>query len=167
MTVSRVRIFLVAAALVFLFSNGLMAAEEMAAEEAVSTPEAVGPTDPVELEAFIDGMMAAHMPSRDIPAATIAVVKDGELFFAKGYGFADRENRTPVEADTTLFRIASISKLFTWTAVMQLAERGQLDLDADVNTYLKSFQIPATYPEPITMKHLLSHTPGFEEGALG
>jgi len=124
-------------------------------------------SDTADLEAFIDGMMAAHMPSRKIPAATIAIVKDGELLFAKGYGFADRETRTPVEADRTLFRPGSISKLFTWTAVMQLAERGQLDLDADVNTYLKTFQIPATYPEPVTMKNLLTHTPGFEEGAVG
>jgi CubicO group peptidase (beta-lactamase class C family) len=61
-----------------------------------------------------------------------------------------------------LFRIGSASKLFTWTAVMQLAEQGKLDLDADVNTYL-DFEIPATYPEPITMKHLMSHTPGFED----
>ena len=141
--------------------------EAVSAEEAVSAPEAVGPTDPAELETFIDGMMAAHLPSREIPAATIAIVKDGELFFAKGYGFANREEKIPVEADKTLFRPGSTSKLFTWTAVMQLAERGQLDLDADVNTYLTSFQIPATYPEPITMKHLLTHTAGFEDGSLG
>jgi CubicO group peptidase (beta-lactamase class C family) len=153
----------------FLFTTGLFAAptEEVVAEEAASVAEAVGPTDPAELEAFIDGMMAAHLPSREIPAATIAIVRDGELFFAKGYGYANREEKIPVKADTTLFRPGSTSKLFTWTAVMQLAERGQLDLDADINTYLKSFQIPATYPEPITMKHLLTHTPGFEEGALG
>jgi len=169
MTVSRVRVCLFVGALMLLFAAGLFAGptEEVAAEEVASAPESVGPTDPVELEAFIDGMMAAHMPSRKIPAATISVVKDGELFFAKGYGFADRENKILVEADTTLFRPGSTSKLFTWTAVMQLAERGELDLDADVNTYMTSFQIPATYPEPITMKHLLTHTAGFEDGSLG
>ncbi len=124
-------------------------------------------SDTRELEAFIDGMMAAHLPSQDIPSATIAIVENGELVFAKGYGFADREKRIPVKADTTLFRPGSTSKLFTWTAVMQLYERGQLDLDADVNTYLTSFKIPATFPEPVTMKHILSHTAGFEDGALG
>jgi CubicO group peptidase (beta-lactamase class C family) len=156
-------------AILLMFTTGLSAAsgEEAPTTEAAAAPESVGPTDPAELEAFIDGMMAAHMPSRNISAATIAVVKDGELFFAKGYGFANREERIPVEVDKTLFRPGSTSKLFTWTAVMQLAERGELDLDADVNGYLKSFQIPATFPEPITMKHLLTHTPGFEEGALG
>jgi CubicO group peptidase (beta-lactamase class C family) len=66
-----------------------------------------------------------------------------------------------------MIRPGSISKLFTWTAVMQLVEQGKLDLDADVNSYLKTFTIPATFPEPITMKHLLTHTPGFEEQGLG
>ena len=120
-----------------------------------------------ELETFIDGVMAAHMQSRKIPAATISVVKDGALFFAKGYGYANREKRIPVDAEKTLFRPGSTSKLFTWTAVMQLHERGKLNLDANVNDYLTTFQIPDTYPEPITMKHLLTHTPGFEDGGLG
>jgi CubicO group peptidase (beta-lactamase class C family) len=152
-----------------VFPTGLFAApsEEAPAEGAASVVEPIGPSDPAELEAFIDGIMAAHMPSRNIPAATISVVKDGGLFFAKGYGFADREKKIPVRADRTLFRPGSTSKLFTWTAVMQLAERGKLDLDADVNTYLKTFQIPATFTEPITMKHLLTHTAGFEDGAFG
>ena len=66
-----------------------------------------------------------------------------------------------------MFRIGSVSKLFTWTAVMQLVEQGKLDLDADVNTYLTEFKIPETYPEPITLKHLLAHTPGFEDHVLG
>ncbi len=169
MTVPRSRVYLFSVALMLLITTGLFAlpTDEAPAEETAAAPEVVGPTDPEELEAFIDGMMAAHLPSRKIPAATIAIVKDGELFFAKGYGYADRENKVPVKADTTLFRPGSTSKLFTWTAVMQLAERGELDLDADVNTYLTSFQIPATYPEPITMKHLLTHTAGFEDGSLG
>jgi len=148
-------------------SQEVSAAEKAPAVGEATPAEAVGPTDPAELEAFIDGVMAAQMKSRHIPAATISVVKDGKLFFAKGYGFADIEKKTPVEADKTMFRVGSTSKLFTWTAVMQLAERGKLDLDADVNTYLKTFKIPATYPEPITLKNLLTHTPGFEEGGIG
>ncbi len=169
MKISAFRIFSFAALVFFLFATGIPAAptEESPAQDEAMALEPTGLNDPAELEAFIDGMMAAHMPSRNIPAATIAVVKDGELFFAKGYGYADREKRIPVVADKTLFRPGSTSKLFTWTAVMQLAERGQLDLDADVNTYLTTFQIPDTFPEPITMKHLLTHTAGFEDGALG
>ncbi len=136
-------------------------------EAAAATSPGHRLSDPEELEAFIDGVTAAHMRSRDIASATVSVVKDGALLFAKGYGYADREQRIPVAADKTLFRPGSISKLFTWTAVMQLVERGELDLEADVNDYLTDFQIPATYPEPITMKHLLTHTPGFEDGGLG
>jgi CubicO group peptidase (beta-lactamase class C family) len=64
------------------------------------------------------------MRSYHIAAATVSVVKDGELFFAKGYGYADREARRPVDPERTLFRPGSISKLFTWTAVMQLIEQG-------------------------------------------
>ena len=171
---ARTRLSLAAVMLVITSIPLAAAVEEAPREEAPTATAATAPaaesgtlTDPAELEAFLDGMMAAHFRSRKIPAATISVVKDGELFFAKGYGLADREKRIPVEADKTLFRPGSASKLFTWTAVMQLAERGKLDLDADVNTYLEGFQIPATYPEPITMKHLLAHTPGFEDGALG
>lgn len=140
---------------------------EKGALEAAKLEAGPGPTSKEELEAFIDGVMAAHMQSHHIPAATLAVVKDGAIFLAKGYGYADREKRVPVDPNKTLFRPGSISKLFTWTAIMQLYERGQLDLDADINQYLKTFKIPATHPQPITMKHLLTHTPGFEDGGLG
>jgi len=125
-------------------------------------PDVLGPTDPAEMAAFFDGMMLSTLESEHIAGVTLVVVKDGAVFFSKGYGYADVEKRIPVDPETTLFRIASISKLFTWTAVMQLVEQGKLDLNADINTYL-DFEIPATYPEPITLKHLLTHTPGFED----
>jgi CubicO group peptidase (beta-lactamase class C family) len=126
-----------------------------------------GPTDEAELEAFFDELMAKHMESYHIPGATVSVVKDGELFFAKGYGYANLEKRIPFQPETSLVRIASITKLFTWTAVMQLVEQGKLDLDADVNRYLTSFQVPDTYPEPITLAHLMAHTAGFEDRSIG
>ncbi len=128
-----------------------------------SIPFQQGPTDPEELEAFLDGVITAQLDAYHIPGATVAVVKDGKLLFSKGYGYADIENRKPVIANQTIFRIGSTSKLFTWTAVMQLAEQGKLDLNADVNMYLKDFKIPDTYPSPITLTHLMTHTPGFEE----
>lgn len=118
--------------------------------------------EPVDLETFLDGMMAAHLESHHIPGATLAVVQNGEVLLAKGYGYADLETRTPVDPEHTLFRPGSTSKLLTWTAVMQLVEQGKIDLHADVNEYL-DFPIPATFPEPITMAHLLAHTPGFED----
>src|SRR5512140_1331741 len=123
---------------------------------------ASGPSDPVEVAAFMDGLMAAEMSANHVPGAVVAVVKDGKVLFSKGYGYADLETRTPVDPEKTLFRPGSVSKLFVWTSVMQLVEQGKLSLEADVNQYL-DFKIPATYPEPITLKTLLTHTPGFED----
>ena len=121
-----------------------------------------GLRDRAELEAFLDGLMVGLMNEKKVAGATISVVKDGALFFAKGYGYADFDQRKPVDPERSLFRIGSVSKLFTWTAVMQLVEQGKLDLNKDVNDYL-DFKIPATYPEPITLTHVLTHTPGLEE----
>ena len=126
-----------------------------------ATTQSTGPIDPQELEAFLDNLMAAEMAEQHIPGAVVAVVQDGSLLLAKGYGYADLEGQIPVDPERTLFRVGSVSKLFTWTAVMQLLEQGKLSLDTDVNEYL-DFSIPATFLEPITMRHLMSHTPGFE-----
>ena len=121
-----------------------------------------GPTDPIELEAFLDELVGREMEEYHIAGAAVSVVRGGELFFAKGYGYADLENGLPVDPEQTAFRIGSTTKLFAWTAVMQLVEQGKLDLEADVNTYL-DFRIPDTYPQPITLRHLLTHTAGFED----
>lgn len=123
--------------------------------------------DTVALRAFIDGVMRTHLRDKHIAGATISIVKDGKVLLAKGYGFTDEKKQVPVRADSTLFRIGSISKMFTWFSVMQLVSQGKLDLQADINTYLKDFKIPATYPEPITLKHLMTHTPGFEDLVIG
>jgi CubicO group peptidase (beta-lactamase class C family) len=125
-------------------------------------PARNGPTEPAELEAFLDEELGREMEKHHIAGAAVSVVKDGKLFFAKGYGSADLKNNIPVDPERTNFRIGSTGKLFTWTAVMQLAEEGKLDLDADINRYL-DFRIPDTYPQPITLKHLMTHTAGFED----
>jgi CubicO group peptidase (beta-lactamase class C family) len=130
-------------------------------------PSPTGLSDPHELETFLDRVIRMQLADDHIAGATIAIVKEGRLFFARGYGDADRQAGKRVSAETTLFRIGSVSKLFTWTAVMQLAEQGKVDLHADVNTYLKTFHLPATYPKPITLAHLLTHTAGFEDRGTG
>src|SRR5215217_4538591 len=124
-----------------------------------------GPTDPAEMKAFLDEELGREMEKDHIAGAAVSVVKDGELFFAKGYGYADRENKIPVDPEQTVFRIGSVGKLFTWTAVMQLVEQGKLDLNEDINDYL-DFRIPDTYPQPITLKHLMTHTSGFDDRLL-
>lgn len=153
--------------LVLLLSVGApaMARENKGASDGngSTTPsQGQGPTDPAELEAFLDNLLAQEMEEHHIAGAAVSVVKDGKLFFAKGYGYADLENGIPVDPEQTIFRIGSVGKTFTWTAVMQLVEQGKLDLDADINTYL-DFRIPDTYPQPITLKHLMTHTSGFED----
>lgn len=124
-----------------------------------------GLTDPAELEAFLDGVILSQMDANHVPGVVVSVVKDGELFLAKGYGYADLDQGVPVDPERTLFRPGSVSKLFVWTAVMQQVEAGNLSLDTDVNEYL-DFTIPDTYPEPITLHHLMAHAAGFEDSNL-
>ncbi len=144
-------------------TKGLLLVVAICTSVVFAQGSAPGPTDPAELEAFMDGFIRAQLEAYDIAGATVSVVKDGSLFFAKGYGYADVDEKKRVTPDETLFRIGSISKLFVWTAVMQLVEKGKLDLHADINTYLADFKIPDTYDEPVTLAHLMSHTAGFEE----
>ena len=115
-----------------------------------------------DFETFLDALIPSQLRNRNIAGAVVSVVKDGQVLFQKGYGYADVEEKKPVLPDQTLFRPGSVSKLFTATAVMQLVEQGKLDLDRDVNDYL-DFALPKTYPEPVTLRQLLTHTGGFEE----
>jgi CubicO group peptidase (beta-lactamase class C family) len=115
------------------------------------------------IEPFLDGVILSKLNDKNIAGATLSVVKDGEVLYTKGYGFSDYKSRIKVDAEQTLFRIGSISKMFVWIAVMQQVERGNLDLNTDINNYLRAFKIPNTFDEPITLTHLMSHTPGFED----
>jgi CubicO group peptidase (beta-lactamase class C family) len=132
--------------------------------ESVSSPfsESEAKLTAEDVAAFLDGLVPLQMERDDIAGLVIVVVADGKILFSKGYGYADREEKIPVSVEETLFRPGSISKLFTWTAVMQLVEQGKLDLDIDVNEYL-DFKIPSTFTEPITLRNIMTHTPGFEE----
>ena len=113
-----------------------------------------------DLEAFFDGIIPLQLERSDVAGATVLVMRGGETLLQKGYGFSDLKAARPVDPEATMFRLASISKLFTWTAAMQLVERGKLDLDADVNRYL-DFAIRGA--GPITLRNLMTHTTGFEE----
>ena len=115
-----------------------------------------------DVQTFFDGLVPYAMQRGDIAGGVVVVVKDGQILFAKGYGYADVAERKPVIANQTLFRPGSVSKTFTWTAVMQLVQAGKIDLDADVNKYL-DFKIPETFGKPLTMRDLMTMTPGFED----
>lgn len=143
----------------------ILAPQKLTTTATVAAPSSgVHELTAADAEAFLDGIVPLQLAREDIAGATVAVVKDGKLLFAKGYGYADVEQKKPVSPEETLFRPGSVSKLFTWTAVMQLAEQDKLDLDRDVNDYL-DFKIPEVFGKPITLKNLLTHTAGFEEQA--
>ena len=119
--------------------------------------------DAGEVGTFVDPIIAAQMEKEHIPGAVFVLVQDGKILYKRGYGFADIASRKPVDPVETIWRIGSISKVFTATAVVQLADRGQFRLSDDVNRYMRRFKVPATYPEPVRFWHLLTHTAGLDE----
>jgi CubicO group peptidase (beta-lactamase class C family) len=137
-----------------------IAAQEHAAPPAIPAPEAVAPS---QIEALLDGVVLALQHEHRLPGLAVSVVRDDALLLASGYGLADIAENRPVDPEATLFRIGSVSKTFTWTAVMMLTERGLLDLDADVNTYLREFQVADAFDAPVTLRHLMHHRGGFED----
>ncbi len=132
----------------------------------IAIARAQQPLTQEDANAWLDGYMPYALHTGDIAGAVVAIVKDGKVLTERGYGFSDVEKRTPVDPEKTLFRPGSVSKLLTWTAVMQLVEQGKIDLDADVNQYL-DFKIPAFDGKPVTMRNIMQHTAGFEEQAKG
>ena len=131
----------------------------------VSQPEGRHELTPEDVTAWLDGKIPDALNRGNLPGAVVTVVHNGRILVTRGYGYAatgaDGEPRRPVDSDT-LFRIASVSKLATSIAVMQLVERGELDLDVDISAYT-DVKIPRRYPGDITLRNLLTHTAGFEE----
>jgi CubicO group peptidase (beta-lactamase class C family) len=141
-----------------------LAPKAAAGETAAPAPgAAVRPLEAKDLEAWLDGIVPYELKSGDIAGAVVVVVKDGQVVAEKGYGYADLAKKTPMDPDRTLMRIGSTSKTFTWTAVMQLVQAGKLDLDKDVSAYL-DFKLPRRFNKPITLRDLMNHRAGFEEG---
>lgn len=132
-----------------------------------SAPTAPGLRDSQGFTNFVNQFFEQELSNSHVPGAVISVVKDGKLFFAKGYGYANVEQQIPVEADKTLFRVASLSKLITATAAMQLYEQGKLNLDGDVNQYLRSFQLQNPFSEPVKVAQLMTHTDGTTKRLIG
>jgi CubicO group peptidase (beta-lactamase class C family) len=137
-----------------------------AAAPPISAPSAAVALTADDLNSWLDGYLPYALHTGDIAGAVVAVVKDGQVLTERGYGYSDVATRAPVDPKLTLFRPGSVSKLFTWTAVMQQVEQGKIDLDGDVNQYL-DFKIPARDGKPVTMRQLMQHVAGFEEQAKG
>ena len=127
-----------------------------------SAPAAAPELTKADVDAWLDGYMPYALKAGGIPGAVVVVVKDGQPLTQRGFGYSDVKAHKPVDPETTLFRPGSVSKLFTWTAVMQQVQAGKLDLDKDINTYL-DFKIPAKDGKPVTLRNLMTHTGGFAE----
>ncbi|HEX6751011.1 MAG TPA: serine hydrolase domain-containing protein [Longimicrobium sp.] len=138
------------------------------AAAAARSPDLRRPAGPVRMDtaglaAFVDSVMEAEMRREKAPGAVFVLVQGGRVVYQRGYGWANVAERRPVDPERTIWRIGSISKTFTAAAVAQLADRGRVDLRGDVNRYLTRVQVPDTYPVPVVVRDLLTHTAGLDE----
>jgi len=143
------------------------AGSALAVEPAEATPQsAAASLTSQDTNAWLDGMLPAALEREGIAGAVVSVVSGGEILAERGYGVSKAATGTAepttVDVDRTLFRIGSVSKLITATAVMQQVEAGAVDLDEPVQSYL-DFTLPVTFDTPVTLRHLLTHTAGFED----
>ena len=119
------------------------------------------------IDAIVRPAVINKMADRYVAGAAIAVVHEGKVVYQGGFGRREVFKEIPVDAGRTIWRIGSITKVLTGAAILQLVDRGALNLDADVNTYLTDPRVPATFPEPVRIRHLLTHTAGFDQIGLG
>ncbi|QOS98392.1 serine hydrolase [Brevibacterium sp. JNUCC-42] len=128
---------------------------------APATSSLHGPQDSKEVEAFADQILADKMKKFNVNGSNFVVVKDGKVVVNKGYGYADKEKKTPVDKNT-VFQIASVSKTFTALAAMQLVEQGKMNLNHDIQEYLGGLKVPNQTGKPLTLNHLLTYTSGVD-----
>ncbi|HEX4198269.1 MAG TPA: serine hydrolase domain-containing protein [Caulobacteraceae bacterium] len=130
---------------------------------ASSSPAQTGPAqlDPAAVQRWADSFFQTTMAGSHVPGAVVVVVDHGKIVFMKGYGVTTPVAGHPIDPQTTLFRLGSITKVLTAITATQLIEEGRIDPASDVNRYLKRIQIPATYPQPVTVTELLAHEGGF------
>ena len=145
-----------------------------AVADAAPTPSPVlaSPTTPLpvaDLEAYVDGVVRDRMAREHIAGVTIAIVQNGQVVLKKGYGVASLTDGRKVDPDKTLFRVGSISKTFTWIALMNEVEAGRMRLDTPINIYLpEKLQLKDQGKKtPVRLRDLMTHTAGFEDRALG
>ena len=150
------------------FAWGLLALLISAGSGAPGQAPAGQPLDRVKVEAFVDGAVGEAMRDDHIAGVTVAIVDRSGVVLTKGYGLAGVSPRRPVDADT-LFRVGSISKTPVWISLMQLVEKGRISLDDPINSHLPlDLRIPDEgFRNPIRIRHLMTHSAGFEDSVLG
>jgi len=134
-----------------------------AAASAGSSNDSLSPSTIKNTPAFLDQYYQQNQAKTHALGIAVSLVQKNQADVVKTYGLANLKTKTPVTGDKTVFRIASVSKVFVAVAVLQQVELGRLNLDTDINQYLKTFKVPATFFGPITLRHLLTHTAGFED----
>ncbi|MCM3337694.1 serine hydrolase [Paenibacillus sp. MER TA 81-3] len=146
-----------------MVSSAVPSVYASSAEAGSYANKSLGLVSSKEVEAFADEFFERQdVKDMGIPGAVFVVVKDGKVLLQKGYGYADIDKKTPTDPEKTVFRIASVSKVFTATAVMQLAEQGEIDVNHDVQEYMGDIKIKNNTDFPVTVEHLLTHTTGFD-----
>jgi CubicO group peptidase (beta-lactamase class C family) len=148
------------------WSSGVVAAAALSV--AVTAPSAVRSQDSdsvrvADLTTLVDSVVTAEMARERTPGAGFVFVQDGRVLLSRGYGLANVARERPVVPESTIWRVGSISKVFTATAAMQLVDRDSIELDAPVSRYVHRVTIPSTDPDPVTVRQLLDHTAGFDE----
>lgn len=139
----------------------LLPSSVIAAAEPQQNPSSIK-LEKSDVTAFANDFFRQREIKDQLAGAILVIVKDGEILLNKGYGYADIADKKPVDPEHTLFRIASVSKLFTAVGIMQLKEAGKVDLDKDIQAYLPDLPIPNQTGSPLTIKHLMTHTSGFD-----
>jgi CubicO group peptidase (beta-lactamase class C family) len=135
--------------------------------DAVVAFEHAGPRDRADFDAFIEPVVLRLMTDRHVPGVVVVLVRDGRIVSDRGWGYADLESGTAMDAGRTRLRVASITKVVTTIAVLQLAEEGRLDLRDDVESHLGGLRLPSTYPVPVSIADLLTHSGGLDDGVAG
>ena len=150
----------------FAILVAVLLALPVAAEPAPSSPH-LHALNKAGVRSFLDAYLPGAMASRHIPGLAITVVQGNEPLVTKGYGVSNIRTRQPVDPRNTLFDVQSVSKLVVSSAVMIARDRGEVSLHRDINHYLKGFTIPATFPQPVTLAALMTHTSGLEDRGIG
>lgn len=164
----KISILILMSLVLATFAQSGMAAQMQSGVEAdLTTVQPSGPTDPAEFEAFLDEYLTEQMEAHHIPGVVFTMVKDGQVFFSKAYGYADLEDQTPMDTAETILTTASLAKLFTAIGVLQLQDRGLIDLNEDVRPHLSEFELKTNFEQPLTFANLLTHTDGFEFRMMG
>ena len=167
--ITQAAVFLVAVVILMVFtsSSSLQAGNLKRPSRTQTVKPASPPVDSALLVHVLDSLIVPGLGRYHIPGMVISIVHDSDIVLAKGYGYADIERTVPFDPDSTVIRIASVSKLFTATAVLQLVDRGVLDMHQDINIYLTRFKVENRFGKPITLQHLLTHTAGFDDRTIG